>query len=81
MFLNALKMVVAPVVFFSILSCVSQFTNLSDFGKTGGKVMGFYMFTTVIAIAVGVGAFLLLQPGSGGGVQAALQAAQPVAGA
>ena len=81
MFLNALKMVVVPVVFFSILSCVSQFTNLSDFGKTGGKVMGFYMFTTVIAIAVGAGAFLLLQPGSGGGVQAALQAAQPVAGA
>ena len=55
MFLNALKMVVAPVVFFSILSCVSQFSNLSDFGKTGGKVMGFYMFTTVVAIAVGRG--------------------------
>ena len=80
MFLNALKMVVAPVVFFSILSCVSQFSNLSDFGKTGGKVMGFYMFTTVVAIAVGAGAFLLLRPGSGG-AQIALQGAQAVAGA
>lgn len=80
MFLNALKMVVAPVVFFSILSCVSLFSNLSDFGKTGGKVMGFYMFTTVVAIAVGAGAFLLLRPGSGG-AQIALQGAQAVAGA
>lgn len=59
MFLNALKMVVAPVVFFSILSCVSQFSNLADFGKTGGKVMGFYMFTTVVAGAEDVNISIL----------------------
>ena len=77
MFLNALKMIVAPVVFFSILSCVSQFTNLSDFGRTGAKVMGFYMFTTVVAIAVGTAAFFLLRPGEPGSqaVAAAVQSA------
>lgn len=79
MFLNALKMVVAPVVFFSIMSCVSQFSNLADFGKTGGKVMGFYMFTTVIAIAMGMVAFLLLRPGQDG-AQALTAAGQVVAG-
>ena len=80
MFLNALKMVVAPVVFFSILSCVSQFSNLADFGKTGGKVMGFYMFTTVVAIAMGTAAFLILRPGQEG-AQALTAAGQVVAGA
>lgn len=80
MFLNALKMVVAPVVFFSILSCVSQFSNLADFGKTGGKVMGFYMTTTFIAIAMGTAAFFLFQPGETG-MQAAVDAGQAVAGA
>ncbi|OUN24181.1 hypothetical protein B5G34_03630 [Flavonifractor sp. An82] len=80
MFLNALKMVVAPVVFFSILSCVSQFSNLADFGKTGGKVMGFYMFTTVVAIAMGTAAFLILRPGQEG-AQALTSAGQVVAGA
>lgn len=80
MFLNALKMVVAPVVFFSIMSCVSQFSNLADFGKTGGKVMGFYMFTTVIAIAMGTAAFLLLRPGQAG-AQALTAVGQAVTGA
>ena len=80
MFLNALKMVVAPVVFFSILSCVSQFSNLADFGKTGGKVMGFYMFTTVVAIAMGTAAFLILRPGQEG-AHALAAAGQVVAGA
>ncbi len=65
MFLNALKMVVAPVAFFSILSCVSQFSSLSELGKTGGKVMALYMMTTLIAIAVGAGVYFLTQPGSG----------------
>ena len=63
MFLNALKMVVAPVVFFSIVSCVSQFGNFSEFGKMGGKTLGFYMTTTFIAILVGGGIFALLHPG------------------
>lgn len=65
MFLNALKMVVAPVAFFSILSCVSQFSSLSELGKTGAKVMGLYMATTLAAIAVGAGVYFLCQPGSG----------------
>lgn len=63
MFLNALKMIVAPVVFFSIVSCVSQFGNFSEFGKMGAKTLGFYMTTTFIAILVGGGIFALLHPG------------------
>lgn len=63
MFLNALKMVVAPVVFFSIVSCVAQFGNFSEFGRMGGKTLGFYMTTTVIAIFVGAGIFALIHPG------------------
>ena len=31
-------MIVAPVVFFSIVSAVGRFTNLSELGKIGGKV-------------------------------------------
>jgi Na+/H+-dicarboxylate symporter len=63
MFLNALKMVVGPVVFFSIVSCLSQFDNLRDLGKIGAKVMGMYLLTTMLAVAVGLGAVFLLKPG------------------
>ncbi len=64
MFMNALKMVVAPVVFFSIVSCISQFGSLSEMGKVGGKVMLLYLLTTVLATGIGVGTNFLLQPGA-----------------
>ena len=64
MFLNSLKMVTAPVVFFSIVSCIAGLGNMSELGKIGGKVMGLYMLTTWIAIGVGIGLSFLLQPGS-----------------
>ncbi|MBR5969303.1 MAG: dicarboxylate/amino acid:cation symporter [Lachnospiraceae bacterium] len=66
MFINALKIIVGPVVFFSIATCISQFKNLSELGRIGAKVMGMYLFTTLIAILVGIGMFTLLSPGTFG---------------
>nr|MCR4689568.1 dicarboxylate/amino acid:cation symporter [Saccharofermentans sp.] len=63
MFMNALKMIVGPVVFFSIVSCIVQFSDISSLGRIGGKIIGTYMITTAIAIAVGIGVFTLLRPG------------------
>ena len=63
MFLNALKMIVAPVVFFSIVSCVSQFGSISDIGRIGVKVMALYLLTTVIAIFIGFGIYDIFKPG------------------
>jgi Na+/H+-dicarboxylate symporter len=63
MFLNALKMIIGPVVFFSIVSCLSQFDSLRDLGKIGAKVMGMYLFTTLLAVLVGLGTFFLIRPG------------------
>ncbi len=62
-YLNVFKMILAPVVFFSIVSSISGFTSLSDLGRIGGKIFTMYMLTTVIAVAVGIGSFYLLQPG------------------
>ncbi len=63
MFMNALKIIIAPVVFFSIVSCMSQFKDLSQLGRIGSRVMGMYMLTTVFAVLVGMGLFLLIKPG------------------
>lgn len=63
MFINALKIVVGPVVFFSIVTCVSQFTNLSELGKIGARVMGLYLLTTILAVCTGFGVFNLINPG------------------
>lgn len=63
-YLNLLSMIVGPVVFFSMLTCMMQFSDLSSFGRIGGKTMGIYSFTSVIASFVGVGVFYLIQPGT-----------------
>lgn len=63
MYMNALKMIVAPVVFFSIISCLVQFSDLTALGRIGGKIIGFYLFTTVLAIFVGLTSFWIFKPG------------------
>lgn len=62
-YLNLLRMIVAPVVFFSIVTCVGGFSSLRELGKIGGKTLLWYAVTTVIAVGVGMGVFFLLQPG------------------
>lgn len=62
-FMNALKMVVAPVVFLSIVGSIAQFSDLRDVGRIGGKVLLIYVITSVIAVGVGIGAFALFRPG------------------
>jgi Na+/H+-dicarboxylate symporter len=65
MFLNALKMLVVPVVFFSIAASVSSVGDLRDYGRIGIKVLIFYTSTSFAAIAVGYLVYELLQPGAG----------------
>jgi len=65
-FLNALKTVIAPLIFFSIAASVSSISDLSEFGKTGAKVMGFYATTTLAATIVALLSYHLINPGSFG---------------
>ena len=64
MFMNALKIVIAPVVLFSIVSCISGFGDLSELGRIGAKVMGMYLLTTVIAVLMSYGVTVLISPGT-----------------
>jgi len=65
-FMNALKIIIAPVVFFSIATCVSTFKNLAELGRIGAKVMGMYLVTTVLAVLLSAGVFNVLSPGESG---------------
>lgn len=54
MFLNALKMVVAPLVLFSIASSIADLEDMRTLGRIAGKVMGSYFVTSMIAILIGI---------------------------
>ncbi len=63
LFMNGLKMVVAPVVFLSIAGSIAQFSDLRDVGRIGIKVIAVYFMTSVIAVTAGITLFLVFQPG------------------
>lgn len=63
-FLNALKTVIAPLIFFSIASSIASITDLSEFGKIGAKVMMFYCMTTIVATLVALVSYNIINPGT-----------------
>ena len=63
-YMNALKMIAAPVVFFSLVSCFSKQTNPLGLGRIGAKIIALYMVTTIIATSVGIFVYSLFRPGN-----------------
>ena len=54
MFVNALQMIVVPLVFFSLICGVCGIGNLKTLGRVGTKSFALYMMSTAIAIAVAI---------------------------
>lgn len=63
LFLNALNLVVVPLVSASIVLGTARMGSESSFGILGAKTFGFYIFTSFLAVLVGVCGFLLISPG------------------
>jgi Na+/H+-dicarboxylate symporter len=54
LFINALKMLVVPLVFFSLICGVCGIGNINTLGRVGGKAFLLYLMTTAVAIAVAI---------------------------
>ncbi len=63
-FVQMLKMIVVPVVFFSLVTGAASLP-IGKFGRVGAKILAWYLFCSVIAALVGVGLALLIRPGAG----------------
>lgn len=65
LFLNALTLVVVPLVASSIITGTARMGSDSSFGKLGGKTFGFFVLNVVTAILVGLLIVALFRPGVG----------------
>ena len=63
LFMNVLKIIVGPVVFFSLVCCISRFKNLKELGRIAVKTMLLYFCTTLVAIGIGLGLFMTFPVG------------------
>ena len=63
-FMNLLKLLVVPLVFFSLVTGISSLGSSQSLGKLTLKTVGFYLFTTGIAVSLALIAGSFFQPGS-----------------
>jgi len=62
MFITALKMLVVPLVVFSLISGVLGIGDIRKLGSVGAKSFGLYLLTTAIAIATAIGLAIIILP-------------------
>ena len=63
-FISLLKLMVVPLVFFSLTSGVSSFDQNLNLARIAGKTLGLYLITTAIAISIGLVLAVLFNPGN-----------------
>jgi Na+/H+-dicarboxylate symporter len=63
LFLNALKMLIVPLVASSMIVGVAGIGSSGNLGRLGGQTLGFYLLTTLSAILVGLTLVNLVRPG------------------
>jgi Na+/H+-dicarboxylate symporter len=64
-FVKLVKMMIAPVVFCTIVSGVASLNDSKEVGKTMLKSMGIFYALTIIALLIGWAAVALIEPGVG----------------
>ncbi|MEJ7681149.1 MAG: cation:dicarboxylase symporter family transporter [Segetibacter sp.] len=65
MFINMIRMVIAPVIFFTIVLGIAGAGNLNKVGRVGGKGLIYFEIVTTVAIIIGLVVANLVKPGIG----------------
>ncbi len=64
-FIRALRMIVMPLIFASLVMGVVNLGNIQHLGKIGMRTFLYYLTTTVMAVLIGLFVVNLIQPGVG----------------
>lgn len=63
-FLNLLKLIAVPLILASLVVGVTSLSDVSKLSRIGGKTLGLYVATTVVALVVGLLLVNTLEPGA-----------------
>lgn len=64
LFLNLLQMIMIPLVIVSIALGVSSLKNLRDLWNLGSKTLLYFIFTTIVAVSIGILLTSITKPGN-----------------
>ena len=65
LFLNALKMLIIPLIIAAVISGVASLGDIRKLGRLGGITVIYFICTTGLAVAIGLLMVNLIQPGAG----------------
>jgi proton glutamate symport protein len=63
-FINSLKLIAVPLILASLIKGVSDLKDISKLSKMGGRTIGMYLLTTVIAVSIGLAVVNIIKPGN-----------------
>ncbi|MDO9596072.1 MAG: cation:dicarboxylase symporter family transporter, partial [Lutibacter sp.] len=63
-FINSLKLIAVPLILGSLIKGVSDLKDISKLSKMGGRTIGLYLMTTVIAVTIGLFLVNIIKPGN-----------------
>lgn len=64
-FIKLIKMIIAPVIFLTIVTGIAGMTQLSAVGRVFGKAMAYFLTFSTLALVVGLVVANVFQPGAG----------------
>lgn len=65
LFLDALKMLIVPLVVAALISGIAALGDIRHLGRIGGMTLGYFTITTGVAVIIGLIMANLIQPGAG----------------
>ncbi|WP_113718297.1 C4-dicarboxylate transporter DctA [Arthrobacter dokdonensis] len=83
-FVNAMKMLIGPIVFLTIVGGIASVADLKKVGLTGLKALGYFQVGTIVALGLGLVAINIFRLGDGvnadsGAIKASASAGQLIA--
>jgi Na+/H+-dicarboxylate symporter len=78
-FLRLIKMIIAPLVFSTLVVGVARMEGAASIARIGAKALGWFVIATLVSMTIGLAAVQLFKPGLG--LAASAAAGGPVVGA
>jgi Na+/H+-dicarboxylate symporter len=63
-FLRLIKMIIAPLVFTTLVAGIAHMEDAASIGRVGAKTMGWFITASIVSLTIGLIMVHLLQPGS-----------------
>lgn len=64
-FINMISMIIAPIIFLTIVLGISQMGDMKKVGRVGGKALIYFELVTTLAIVIGLFVANIFRPGAG----------------